>query len=42
MPVLVVGVKLHSVIVDILNERKEIKCEGVESDYVGYIDVLKD
>ena len=42
LPVLVVGAALHSVIIDTLNKWKEIEREGIESDYVGYIDVLKD
>jgi hypothetical protein len=42
LPVLVVGAALHSVIIDILNKWKEIKREGIESDYVGHINIIED
>ncbi len=42
LPVLKIGVPLHSVIIDTLNKQKKIKREGVESDYVSQINIIED
>jgi deoxyhypusine synthase len=41
LPILIIGFPLHSVIIDTLKKWKEIKCEGIESDYVGQVNIIE-